>query len=658
MDIFAPDIGFEKSNASSVLVNQNIPGTTIGSTNNYVYDANGVARNPQAQGLATSLGQGAVAPFPGGVSLGTSAGALANGCTAVGYHALAKIFSGTALGDQAQSLAYRGIAIGRCAVVTPTGLNGIAIGSLSSVSGANGIAMGNGAVSSGDSSISFGNKVQASGAQSICIGTSSVASGSQDVVIGYLNSVSGFNVIAIGNGIQTAQNNCVLLGKGAIPAAANSFVAGAPGLFQQGPILDVFFGQGPRVFLAGGTVMGSYTIHGEEAGGGATGGANTNLNRAGGNLNLAGGRSTGSGVGGSVNIQVCGSFGSNETLNSLATALSIAPGPMITASSPVTINGPLTINSGVSQCLTISAPAGVGKQIFFDTASSPRWIIGVDALAESGGNAGSNFGLYAFGDTGAFIDNPIFVTRAAGGSITISRPTTVNGSLGVSNGNISITGTGSVDALFILNAGPSHFRYISARTTNAVRWDMVLANSDPETGGNAGSNFDLRSRDDSGTQIDVPLFIARAAGGHIALNRPVDITGNLTVTGTVTGTNIGATSGAYTPAFADAGNSTFAAALVPFKWTRIGNVVHVAGAINFTATVAGAAISFYVTLPIASNLLNQGDLAGQIGFQVAGGGGNQSGGVFADPPSDRARCNGFCNTGSDIIAISFDYIVQ
>lgn len=644
MDIFAPDIGFEKSNASSVLVNQNIPGTTIGSTNNYIYDANGVARNPQAQGLATSLGQGAVAPFPGGVSLGTSAGALANGCTAVGYHALAKIFSGTALGDQAQSLAYRGIAIGRCAVVTPTGLNGIAIGSLSSVSGANGIAMGNGAVSSGDSSISFGNKVQASGAQSICIGTSSVASGSQDVVIGYLNSVSGFNVIAIGNGIQTAQNNCVLLGKGAIPAAPNSFVAGAPGLFQQGPILDVFFGQGPRVFLAGGTVMGSYTIHGEEAGGGATGGANTNLNRAGGNLNLAGGRSTGSGVGGSVNIQVCGSFGSNETLNSLATALSVAPGPTITMSATTIVNGPLTVNNiGGSVNLHITGPVGTNRAIYFETAGVIRWQMTAESSPESGGNVGSAFGLYAYGDGGGFIDNPILIARPAGGTITVTRPVVVAAAAGA-------------DPILYMSGVPGRNRLVYGLSSGVPRWAMVLGNSTPESGGDNGSDFQLFAYTDAGAQIDPVMGVVRKAFGAIFFNRGVNITGNLNVSGTITGGASAASSGTYTPGFADAGNAASAVANAPFTWMRIGNVVHVAGNATVAPITPGVPFSMYVTLPIASNLVSLGDLAGVMAF--GGASANFAGGVYAHPASDRAQCYSYMGTGGDNAAISFSYIVQ
>jgi len=63
-------------------------------------------------------------------------------------------------------------------------------------------------------------------------------------------------------------------------------------------------------------------------------------------------------------------------------------------------------------------------------------------------------------------------------------------------------------------------------TNGAQRW-LLRANTDTESGSNAGSNFALTAYDDAGNTIDSPLTIARVAGGAMTLNRPAVISGNL-----------------------------------------------------------------------------------------------------------------------------------
>jgi hypothetical protein len=47
-------------------------------------------------------------------------------------------------------------------------------------------------------------------------------------------------------------------------------------------------------------------------------------------------------------------------------------------------------------------------------------------VAESGSNAGSNFAINAYDDSGSFIDTPLTVARVSGGTITIVRPVTLS----------------------------------------------------------------------------------------------------------------------------------------------------------------------------------------------------------------------------------------
>lgn len=73
----------------------------------------------------------------------------------------------------------------------------------------------------------------------------------------------------------------------------------------------------------------------------------------------------------------------------------------------------------------INGPAGTTRQLTFgsnpatatvsDFGSSYRWgIRGADSTAESGSNAGSNFDIDRYNDSGVVIDQPIFINRATG----------------------------------------------------------------------------------------------------------------------------------------------------------------------------------------------------------------------------------------------------
>lgn len=76
-------------------------------------------------------------------------------------------------------------------------------------------------------------------------------------------------------------------------------------------------------------------------------------------------------------------------------------------------------NSGAT-VLRIRGAAGQTRTLSWRTgaaAAGDRWAIVAGATAESGANAGSNWSLNAYSDTGVLIDQPLFVTRAAAGAI-------------------------------------------------------------------------------------------------------------------------------------------------------------------------------------------------------------------------------------------------
>jgi hypothetical protein len=86
------------------------------------------------------------------------------------------------------------------------------------------------------------------------------------------------------------------------------------------------------------------------------------------------------------------------------------------ATSDVYMLGPLRIQSAAFPTLYLNKPAaGQGTQFFGQTAGVNRWLLQLgDSVAESGGNAGSNFSIFAYTDAGAYFGTPFSITRSDG----------------------------------------------------------------------------------------------------------------------------------------------------------------------------------------------------------------------------------------------------
>lgn len=73
--------------------------------------------------------------------------------------------------------------------------------------------------------------------------------------------------------------------------------------------------------------------------------------------------------------------------------------------------------------IRIRRAAGQLGELTLESGSSARWIIRVDNVAESGGNAGSDFRILARTDAAAAIDDPVIIARVGGGAITLGGST-------------------------------------------------------------------------------------------------------------------------------------------------------------------------------------------------------------------------------------------
>jgi hypothetical protein len=68
------------------------------------------------------------------------------------------------------------------------------------------------------------------------------------------------------------------------------------------------------------------------------------------------------------------------------------------------------------------------------------------------------------------------------------------------------------DSLLNFNSAAGKSRYIMAMSSSSLRWQLMIANNEAETGGNAGSNFSLSRFDDNQNYLGTPLSISRATG--------------------------------------------------------------------------------------------------------------------------------------------------
>ncbi len=112
-------------------------------------------------------------------------------------------------------------------------------------------------------------------------------------------------------------------------------------------------------------------------------------------------------------------------------------------SGAVTLGGDLTISKATPRIVLDASADGQHRYIVGSKAGSARWAISMgDSAAETGSNAGSNFGIRRYDDSGAYVDSPFFIDRGNGGATFLKNVSTplVDGGPG-SAGNLRTNGT-------------------------------------------------------------------------------------------------------------------------------------------------------------------------------------------------------------------------
>jgi hypothetical protein len=201
-----------------------------------------------------------------------------------------------------------------------------------------------------------------------------------------------------------------------------------------------------------------------------------------------------------------------------------------------TLSGGLVISpaSGTA-LLNLNKPAGTvtnSADIYGTTAGTLRWLLRLSTLeAESGSNAGSNFGIYRYDDLGNYLGNPLSISRATG-NVAIAQALSVAGAVSAPSASFSgamsassASLSGQVTANSFMNTGGTFYvggnlNYYLARTQSDGAWRIAengTVNLTIDTGGNLtarGAIFGTNAQFSGGLNVN-NMAMARFGSGSM-----------------------------------------------------------------------------------------------------------------------------------------------
>jgi parallel beta-helix repeat protein len=230
--------------------------------------------------------------------------------------------------------------------------------------------------------------------------------------------------------------------------------------------------------------------------------------------------------------------------------VTVTAGGLTVTAGTVALTGSLVMgsNTASTQDLIMNVAAGTNRQILGETGGVLRWQVALgNNTAETGSNAGSDFVLRCYDDSGATLIDPITITRATGTvklggllqfaaavsqvvpgatsfairnsansadniGVTDAGAVTIRSSLNLPAGGITIGSNSAGTEQLTFNVAANTNRQIISQTAGVLRWQIAPGNSTAETGSNAGSDFVIRCYDDTGATLLDPITITRATG--------------------------------------------------------------------------------------------------------------------------------------------------
>lgn len=180
----------------------------------------------------------------------------------------------------------------------------------------------------------------------------------------------------------------------------------------------------------------------------------------------------------SVTGTMTGTLTGSSSLNVLKAGDTMTGQLLISYASP---NLVVNATSGPSSIVLSQSASGTGNGNFIQlrTQSSVRWLFGSNTVPETGSNAGTDFIIQRFSDSGTFIDQPLTITRSTG-NIVATGNIYAAGFVGNVTGSSSLNVLKSGDTMtgpLVLNADPT--TNLQAATKQYVDTQVVAASSGP-----------------------------------------------------------------------------------------------------------------------------------------------------------------------------------
>lgn len=307
-------------------------------------------------------------------------------------------------------------------------------------------------------------------------------------------------------------------------------------------------------------------------------------------------------------------------------------------------------NSAGALILNSSNAAGT---IDVRVAGSSRWVWTAAGHLQPSATATYNLGAVGAEVASAFVRE---LRRDSAGALQLNANdaagTVTVGTVGATRWTFISAGhfTPGVDAGYDVGAAASRVRvvYGSVFSDGATGTSALVDSSGATARIASGSSWTA-----------LQLLTGGVVGLQITSDRRVFGTALHNNAGSVTGTtNQYLASGTYTPTFTSLANigSTLAQST---SWIRVGNVVHVTGAVSVDPTSASTYTSFGISLPIASNLVSVGDLAGTAVRDLTFTSQAIAGSIVADGLNERATLSFFCDADAAVRIwyFTFSYVV-
>ncbi len=224
-------------------------------------------------------------------------------------------------------------------------------------------------------------------------------------------------------------------------------------------------------------------------------------------------------TGGTINGTTIGATtATTGRFTTIESTIATGTAPLIVASTTVVTN----LNASLLLGSTWAAPGTIGS----GTPSTGAFTTGSFTDAVTLTTASSGLTIAKTTGTTLVVSSTAASTTTTSGCATFAGGIGIAGAINVGGASCNFTspsalltlGDGTAAPTLAFNGAAGSVRGFGFNTAGSARWSF-RAGTTAESGSDAGTQFEIVARNDSGTSIDVPITIIRAATGAITITR-------------------------------------------------------------------------------------------------------------------------------------------